>query len=231
MDIAGSFLEFITGNLLIALPIAFVAGILSSFSPCILSTLPLVIGYIGNSKVQDKKRGILYSLTFVLGLTITFVIIGIATAILGQFLATYTQTIYIVISLILIASGFNLLGIINFGKKDDTCKLNDVENNKGLIGIFFLGMFGGIVSAPCATPVLAAILGFVATSGSVVYGAMMLIFYSLGHGVLIILAGLSMSTVNQILQNPANQKKGIILKYIFATLIILAGLYIFSLGV
>lgn len=231
MDIVGSFLELMTSNLAVALPLAFVAGILSSFSPCILSTLPLVIGYIGNSEVQDKKRGLIYSLTFVLGLTITFVIMGIATAMVGQLFAAYTKYIYILISFILVLSGLNLLGVLTFGKKDDNCKLNDVENKKGLLGIFFLGMFGGVVSAPCATPVLAAILGFVATSGSTFYGAMMLIFYSLGHGVLIVLAGLSITTVNQILQNPDNQKKGQVLKYIFGTLVILAGLYIFSLGI
>ncbi|MGL5440368.1 MAG: cytochrome c biogenesis CcdA family protein [Filifactoraceae bacterium] len=231
MDIMGSFLEFMTNNLSMALPLAFIAGLLSSFSPCILSTLPLVIGYIGNSDVQDKKRGLLYSLTFVIGLTITFVIMGITTAILGQLLASYTKYIYILISIILLVSGLNLLGVLTLGKRHDTCAINHKDNKKGLIGIFFLGMFGGVVSTPCATPVLAAILGFVATNGSIFYGTMMLIFYSFGHGVLIILAGLSMSTVNQILQNPDNQKKGIILKYVFGVLVILAGLYIFSLGV
>ena len=97
--------------------------------------------------------------------------------------------------------------------------------------VFFLGILSGILASPCATPIMAAIIAFIAASGNLVIGMIMLLMYSLGHSVLIILAGTSFGLVEKIAYSENGKKIGRVLKNILGTIIILVGLYLFYLGV
>lgn len=231
MDIISQFSQFMISNIYLAIPVAFAAGVISAFSPCILTTLPLVIGYMGNSKIQNKKRGLGYSLVFTAGLSATFVILGIATALLGRVFAAYNRYIYIALSMIMIASALNLLGVIGKKAEENSCSIEEKPPVKGLLGIFSLGLFGGFVSSPCATPVLAAILSFVAGTGNIAMGTGMLLAYSLGHSLLVIIAGVSVTSLNAIVSNPKYLKAGAYMRNALAVFILFAGFYLFYLGV
>ncbi len=231
MDIISQFSEFMISNIYLAIPVAFAAGIISAFSPCILTTLPLVIGYMGNSKIQNKKRGLIYSLVFTAGLSLTFVILGIATALIGKVFAAYNSYIYIALSVIMIISALNLLGVIGKSSKENSCSIEEKKPVKGLFGIFTLGLFGGFVSSPCATPVLAAILSFVAGTGNIPLGIGMLLAYSLGNSLLVIIAGVSVTSINAIISNPKYLNAGKYMKNGLAVFILLAGFYVFYLGI
>ncbi len=231
MDIISQFSEFMISNIYLAIPVAFAAGIISAFSPCILTTLPLVIGYMGNSKIQNKKRGLTYSLVFTAGLSLTFVILGIATAFIGKVFAAYNSYIYIVLSIIMIISALNLLGVIGKSAEENSCSIEEKKPVKGFFGIFTLGLFGGFVSSPCATPVLAAILSFVAGTGNIAVGIGMLLAYSIGNSLLVIIAGVSVTSINAIVSNPKYLNAGKYMKNALAIFILFAGFYVFYLGI
>lgn len=221
----------IQGNLLIALPIAFLAGLISSFGPCILTTLPLVVGYMGNSEIHDRKKGMVYAGIFTLGLTITFVILGILTAFLGMVLLKYSKFLLIALALIMIGSALYMLGVLDFRKQQNVCKIEEEPKRKGLLGIFLLGLFGGFASTPCATPVLAAILSVVTASQNIALGVLLLLFYSLGHSVLYFGAGISISSVNKLLLSPKYMKYGKYLRNTLAGFVLVAGMYVFYLAI
>lgn len=231
MSLLEQFSLFMINNIYLAVPVAFLAGVVSSFSPCILTTLPLVAGYMGNSGVKDRKRGLLYSLVFTLGISITFIGIGLVTAYMGRRFSVYGRYIYILLSFIMIGSALNILGVLSFGKKDNFCEIEEKPRRGGLKGIFTLGLFGGFVSSPCATPVLAAILSFVASRGNIALGALMLMAYSIGHSIPVIIAGVSISSINRLLTEPKYIKIGTYLRATLAMFVLVGGFYVFYLGV
>ncbi len=130
----------------------------------------------------------------------------------------------------MIGSGLQVLDVINlFGDKKEACKIT--KRREGILDVFFLGILSGILASPCATPIMAAIIAFIAASGNLVIGMIMLLMYSLGHSVLIILAGTSFGLVEKIAYSENGKKIGRVLKNILGTIIILVGLYLFYLGV
>ncbi|MCY6370186.1 cytochrome c biogenesis CcdA family protein [Clostridium ganghwense] len=226
-ELLNNFSNLISNNVYIALGISFLAGIVSSFSPCILSTLPLVIGYVGESGAKDKKTAFKYSLFFSIGLVITFTVLGVVFSLLGQFMNITGTWWYLVLGVIMLLVGLHLLGVI--GSSDKACKMPN--RRKGFWGAFFLGILGGALSSPCSTPVLAAILAFVAQKGNVILGGLMLLLYSIGHSILILIAGTSIGFVQQLSMSNKTMAVGRILKTILGILVIIMGLYLVYLGV
>lgn len=223
--------NFIGSNIYLAIPIVFLAGIVASFGPCIMTTLPVIIGYMGNSNIKTKKKSLIYSLVFVLGMTITFVIIGIATSYLGMIFIAINKYVYVILSIILIISGLNLLGVINLKKNNNTCEVPKKPENLSLLKIFSLGLFSGLVATPCATPVLASVLAVIASSRDVFIGIILLVSFSLGHSLIIILAGVSQGLLNNIISSERYNNIGRILKIILAFIILGLGFILFYIGI
>lgn len=219
--------SLITGNIFIALLMSFIAGLISSFSPCLLSTIPLVIGYVGTNARKDKNLALRYSLVFALGLIFTFVTLGIISAALGKFFSGGGKWWYLALGLIMLYVGLQAIGVIKT-KESNACKVP--RKSKGIIGAFFLGILGGALSSPCATPMLAAILAFVATNGNITLGIVMLLLYSIGHCILIVIAGSSVGVIETLQSSPKYFKIGNIAKIIFGVIVILIGLYLLYMG-
>ena len=225
MEFLAYFNISISNNIFLAIILSFFAGVVASFSPCTLSSIPLLIGYVQGSEVKDNKKAFKYSLIFSIGLGITFTVIGLLTALIGKAFLGAGKFWYI-----MIGSGLQVLDVINlFGDKKDACKIT--KRREGILDVFFLGILSGILASPCATPIMAAIIAFIAASGNLVIGMIMLLMYSLGHSVLIILAGTSFGLVEKIAYSENGKKIGRVLKNILGTIIILVGLYLFYLGV
>lgn len=149
--------------------------------------LPLIIGYIGGYSAGSKLKGFLLSLSFVLGLSITFATMGLIAATLGlvfgQGLGSFWPYITGAIAIVM---GLNLLGLLNFnfpGLQSAAPAL------KGYGGAFVLGLTFGFVASPCATPVLAVLLTFIASTGQPVYGGLALFTYGFGQGLPLIVIG------------------------------------------
>ena len=178
--------QIITLYPLVAFGAVFLAGVISSASPCVLATIPLVIGFVGGYADGDRKKAFLYSASFVLGLSITFTAFGMAAGLLGTMFGTLGGWWYVAAGTVALVMGGQMMGLYEIRlpvRRDYRPKQG------GIIGSFLLGLFFGVVSSPCATPVLVVILTLVATKREVLYGVALLFTYALGHTLLMLVAG------------------------------------------
>lgn len=201
----------------------FMGGIISAASPCVLAAVPLIIGYVGGYSEGSKKKAALYSLVFILGLSITFTVLGIAASAMGQFLGFMGRWLYLGFSAIAVLMGLQLIGIISIPLPFQ--KTKEVRT-KGLIGSFLLGLLTGTVSSPCATPVLAVILAYVSTEGDMLYGGSLLFVYAIGHCALIFIAGLSVGLTESIVSSKGIRNFSLYARRFSGALLILAGIYL-----
>jgi len=198
-------------------PIAsFVAGVVSILSPCVLPLLPVILAY---SADQSKLR----PFAVVVGLSFTFVVMGIAASAFGAIFQTYIQFFRILAEILIIVFGlamladYDLFGIF----AQYTGKLH-VEK-KGMFGGLLVGASLGIVWIPCVGPILGAILMGVAIEGNIVYGATHLLIYSIGFAIPMLLiayfANLSSARLNEISRFDVKLKK------LAGLVLVLAGLW------
>ena len=171
---------------LLAFGAVFLAGVLSSASPCVLATIPLVVGFVGGYSDGDRWKAFRYSLAFILGLSLTFTAFGAAAGLLGTMFGTLGGPWYLIAGLIALVMGGQLMGLYEISLP---IKRDFKPKRGGLVGSFLLGLFFGIVSSPCATPVLVVLLTVVASKGQVLYGIALLFCYAIGHCLLMLLAG------------------------------------------
>jgi cytochrome c-type biogenesis protein len=206
----------------------FLGGILSSSSPCVLATIPLVIGYVGGYSEGNRRRAILYSLTFILGLSLTFTALGAIASIVGGLFGVISRTWYFIVGGIAAVIGLHLVGVFEWSLP---VPVHLQPKKRGILGALLLGLFFGIISSPCATPVLALILTFVAAKGEVVYGTSLLFIYALGHCALIFLAGIATGFVESFMKSKGISNITTWGKRIGGSIVIFAGIYLFYLGV
>jgi len=225
-NILEQFGMLLTQNIWVAILVALIAGIISSFTPCALSSIPLIIGYVGGYSENDKKKPLIYSLMFSLGLAITLTVLGIVSATIGRMFIGIGNWWYLVLGVIMLAVGLQMLGVIKIGS--NACSVP--KKSKGIAGAFLLGILGGVFSTPCSTPVLIAILAFVAEKGNIFLGGILLLVYSIGHSILVIIAGTSVGFTQSFINSNKTSKIANILKYTFATLVIILAMYMFYLG-
>ncbi len=178
--------QIIAAYPLLAFGAVFLAGVLSSASPCVLVTIPLVVGFVGGYADGDRRKAFRYSLSFIIGLSLTFTALGAAAGILGTMFGTLGGWWYVAAGLVALVMGGQLIGLYEIHLP---VKRDFKPKQKGIVGSFMLGLFFGVVSSPCATPVLVVLLTFVATKGEVLYGVALLFCYAVGHCLLMLAAG------------------------------------------
>ena len=220
--------QSLTENPLLAYLGVFLGGILSSSSPCVLATIPLVIGYVGGYSEGDRRKALLYSLTFILGLSITFTILGAIASLIGGLFGIINRTWYFIVGGIAIAIGLHLMGLYGWTLP---VPIHLQPKKRGILGAFLRGLFFGIVSSPCATPILALILTFVATKGEIVYGTSLLFVYALGHCVLIFVAGTATGFAESFIKSKGISNITTWSKKVGGTIVILVGLYLVYTGI
>lgn len=206
----------------------FLGGLISASSPCVLAIIPLVIGFVGGYSEGNKKKAVVYALVFALGLSITFTILGAIASLMGRLFGDVGKFWYYLAAGVAIIMGLYLVGVFKF-KLPQPVTLK--TKHKGVLGAFLLGLLFGAVSSPCATPVLAVILAFVATKGRIVYGTSLLFVYAIGHCVLIVMAGIFTGFVENYAKSKGVSNFSSLTKKISGILICLAGLYILYLNI
>lgn len=164
----------------------FVAGILTSISPCVLSMVPVLIGYVGGYSEPSRVRAFLLSLSLVLGMATTFTVLGVVAVSLGTIFGQIGIGWYYFVAVVSIIMGLNLLGVINLRFPVPNVAAPKIG---GIFGAYLVGLLFGIMASSCATPVLVAILAVVTTAGDITTGAGLLFFYGLGHGMPLVLIG------------------------------------------
>jgi cytochrome c biogenesis protein CcdA len=226
-EILESLSELITKSGWLAPLLALVAGILTSFTPCSLSSIPLVIGYVGGVGQRDTKRALWLSVTFAAGAAVTFTILGVVASLAGRLMGAYASWWYIILGVLMILMALQTWGIFEIIPSSYLISKN---TKKGFAGAFIAGILGGIFSSPCSTPVLIALLAIVAGKGSILWGILLLLLYSIGHGILAIVAGTSIGFVQKLSSSDKYGKASTVLKIVMGSLILLVGFYMFYLG-
>ncbi len=207
--------------------IAFIAGILTSFTPCSLSSIPLVISYVGGVDSRNTKKAFTLSLIFALGSAITFTLLGVVASMAGRLIGTQSTWWYIFLGILMVLMALQTWGIYDIIPSSYLISKN---NRKGQLGAFIAGILGGIFSSPCSTPILIALLTIVASQGNITYGILLLLLYSIGHGILAVIAGTSIGFVQKLSQNEAYGKASSMIKVFMGSLILLIAFYMFYLG-
>ena len=175
----------LNGNLILALPIAAIAGLISFASPCVI---PLVPGYLTYAAGFSKNRGkiLLGSLLFVSGFTALFVTYGALFGSLGSRISANSKTISQVLGALTIVMGFIFMGRINLMR---SFKLSRTTNS-GLLSAPLLGFLFGLGWTPCIGPALAAVQTLAIESASAARGSILAVAYCFGLGTPFILSGL-----------------------------------------
>lgn len=184
---------------------AFLGGILSFLSPCVLPLIPSYVSYITGISFEDFKAGdkahakhirlvtLINSSAFILGFSTVFVLLGVSSSFLGKYLAYYYDQVRIVGGVVIIFFGLYVMGVIklNFLSADHRVHLK--HKPRGYIGSVVVGLTFGAGWTPCIGPILGSILLVAGTSGSVMYGFKLLVVYSLGLAIPFLATSLAMS--------------------------------------
>ena len=197
--LTSQWLEFISvaisANMWLAPLLALFAGVLTSITPCALTSVPLVIGYVGGRGERDTKKAFRLSVVFSLGMAFTFTILGTVASILGRLMQGTGSWWYIFLGVLMLLMALQTWEIFNF--IPSTYAISK-STKRGFWGAFFAGVLGGFFSSPCATPVLVVLLAIVAKEGSLLWGLLLLLLYSLGHSFLVLIAGTSVGFVHKL---------------------------------
>lgn len=172
-----------TANPFVLLPLAFVGGVLASVSPCILALLPVNLSYIGTLKIKSRWDAFAKAGLFVLGAVTILSLFGLVSSFAGAVMVEYRGYINVVVGLIMAVMGLWLMGVVNL-------PLPQMNVNLPHAGPYGVGLTFALVSSPCASPVLFAVLAGAAATGSQVLGTLTMVSYGLGYTILIFLASL-----------------------------------------
>ncbi|MBO6061665.1 MAG: sulfite exporter TauE/SafE family protein [Clostridia bacterium] len=212
----------ITESMWLAPLLALFGGILTSLMPCSLSTVPLVIGCVGGGEAKGK-RAFGLSLLFAAGSSITFITLGVIASAAGLLLEEAEVWMHLALAVLLVLMALQMWGVINIIPSGN---LYAGRNLRGGWGAFIAGLLAGVFSAHCAAPVIVALLAIVIDRGQIVFGVILLLLFSIGHGILSIVAGTSVGLVQKITENPKYEKIGKIIKICLGIVIMLAALYL-----
>ncbi len=219
--------KMILENMWLTPLLAFVAGVITSITPCSLSSIPLVIGYVGGTGQKDTKKAFLLSIIFVCGSVVTFTTLGVIASTAGRLIGTSASWWYIILGVLMTLMALQVWGVYEIIPSSYLLSKN---TKKGFLGAFIAGILGGIFSSPCSTPVLIALLAIVAGKGNIIWGILLLLLYSFGHGILAVIAGTSVGFVQKISSSKRYNKVSTSLKIIVGTVILIIGFYMFYLG-
>lgn len=184
----------------VSVGIIFFAGLLTSLTPCMLSMLPITIGYIGGYEAKTRLQAAVQSTWFALGLATTLAGLGILAAVVGKIYGQIGLGLPIVVSAIAILMGLNLLEALPFrlpswGGMDWFSQELPASAKSYLVGVTF-----GLVASPCSTPVLATLLAWISTTKDPVLGSLLLLAYTAGYVTPLILAGTFTASIKKLLE-------------------------------
>lgn len=178
------------GSLPLLFALSFFGGLIASLSPCSLAMLPIIIGYIGGYSDAKPLKTFIQMLFFVFGTAIVFSIIGIICAITGKVFISFAGGYFgIFLAGIIMVMGLKLIGVLDF---ELPVMIKEMPKNDGTNTFLYPIILGGIFAlagTPCSTPILAGIMAFASLSASITQAILMLFLFSLGQGLMLILAG------------------------------------------
>ena len=183
----------------VSIGVAFLAGVLSFLSPCVLPLVPGYISFLSGISLEELKRGDvgrrvvhkagLMSISFVIGFSVVFVALGASASFVGKFLARHMEVITKIAGIIVVVLGLHLVGILKIRQLNYEKRLQVKSFSPGFFGAFVIGFAFAFGWTPCIGPILGSILTIAATQDTLVEGMLLLSVYSLGLGIPFIITG------------------------------------------
>lgn len=186
----------------LSIPLAFVAGVVSFLSPCVLPLIPGYISMLSGATIEELKadaggtlvaRIFRNSAAFVIGFSTVFIILGASATWVGRFLLAQRTIFNVVAGIIIIVFGLHLTGLIKIPFLYREARMNTGAPRRGLAGSFLLGFAFAFGWTPCIGPILTGILALAATRETVFQGMFLLAVYSAGLAIPFLLTGLGLS--------------------------------------
>lgn len=170
-------------GLFLSLLFVFLGGLALNLTPCVYPLIPITIGYFGGQSEGSTGKLFMLGLFYVLGMALTYSVVGVVTSLSGAVFGTLMQNpiVVIVIAGILFALALSMFGLYEF-KMPDKWVIKAGGARSGVVGAFFMGLTMGIVAAPCIGPFVLGLVTAVAAKGDPFYGFMMFFFLALGLG-------------------------------------------------
>jgi cytochrome c biogenesis protein CcdA len=211
-------------NPILAIGAVFVGGLLTASNPCVLVSIPLVMAFVaGSDNVGKPGRAFAFSLSFILGLSLTFTVLAVTAVVLGGLFGDVGPYWKYVLAGVCIVMGFDLIGLYHLQIPAPGMMK---PHYTGMVGAFILGALFGVASIPCAGPILIVLLTYMAShESSITYGGALLLVYALGHCALILVAGTSAGAAKKLISSKAGGNVLGALRKAAGVVIVLAGLY------
>jgi thiol:disulfide interchange protein DsbD len=220
----GSTLE--KSGLFLSLIFVFIGGLALNLTPCVYPLIPITIGYFGGQSEGRTGRLFLLGILYVLGMALTYSVIGVVTSLSGAIFGTLMQNMFVIIGIAIL---FVVLALSQFGvyefKLPDSWVMKAGGAKGGAFGAFFMGLTMGIVAAPCIGPFVLGLVTYVAAKGDPVYGFLMFFVMALGLGFPYLLLALFSGKIKK-LPRAGDWMEGV--KHIFGFLLL--GMAIYFIG-
>jgi cytochrome c-type biogenesis protein len=204
------------------LPLAFLGGLVSSLSPCILALLPLNLSYIGSADIRSKPQAFLHSLAFVLGVVLVLSLFGLFSGFAGAVIVDYKGYVHMAVGLLSVLLAVAMLSPFQWQLP------SVIKKMPAGAGPFLVGATFALVSSPCASPVLLTLLLAAGASGNPVIGALTMSAYALGYTMILFIGSLAAGFAQQV---GSLKHHAVLMTRISSALLVVVGLYYLLSGV
>ena len=170
---------------------SYIGGLLVSLTPCVYPMIVITVSVFGANPAESRRRAMLLSLSFVLGLCAMYTPLGVAAGLTGDLFGSLLASPWVsgVIVVILLALALSMFGLWEMTLPSSLQTRLSTVGGVGLFGAFLMGLVAGVLAAPCAGPVTVALLTFIGSTGDPLQGGLYFFFYALGIGTLFFLVG------------------------------------------
>lgn len=197
------------------------AGIVTSFTPCSLASVPMLLACVGASSVSPRKAFRL-SLAMAAGMAVTFGIFGSVASAVGHYMHEAGHWWTVLMGILMILMALQVWGVIHLIPH---IHMEEKLGKKGYFGAFLTGALSGLFASHCAIPVMVALLALVAELGrNAWWGILLMLFYAAGHSLLLLAAGTGYSYLEKIISYPGAAAAGKWLRRILGLVILAVGL-------
>ena len=197
--------ELLSANPVAALPVLFLAGVLTSLTPCIYPMIPITAAIVGGHSVDEatrpRWRPALLTLAYVVGLALVYSLLGVFAGLTGTMFGTVSTNpwLYFAMANLLVVAALAMLDVIPVRLPAALVRRASSAGTGGRAGgAFVMGAMSGLVAAPCSAPVMAFVLTWVATTKSAVLGFGYLFVFSLGMCTLLVAVGVFSGTISRL---------------------------------
>lgn len=182
---------YLHGSFILAYAVVYLGGVFISFTPCVYPVAPITVAFIGAHSSGSKMKGLVLSVIYVLGMSVTYASLAAITALTGMLFGQIQTNpwTYFIVANICILMGLSMLEVFVLPVRVPGFMTKMQPEKKGVVSSFFVGALSGLVMGPCTAPVLAVLLSFVAKSQNLIFGISLLFVFALGMGTLLIILG------------------------------------------